>query len=749
MAQPTTLNEISQIILSKERELHQFHDLRCGQLEALVEERDQLLLESSRRFEKLKDDFEYNLALIQARDVEIERLEHDLKIHQADLSNSTSERKQLISQIEAAQSRELDAMKKSELDRINNKVIVFNIISSHAPITIRDPNQKYLDELKDVIEQMQWSTDEEAHAKDREIESLRGDIRRLNALRDESLESQRRDLTHTFENILQQREEAHAGKERDIADQIALLDTRFEQLQTENTRLKNELAGASRQCEHLAEDNAHKEEARRQLQWSLDDERSARAQAENVAAHQLQQVTLELSIHTENAAKDISELKRKLAQVCTPPFATPLLTLTPPSVASFLQSKEEGSRDKEFRAQLEQRLEEMRRTALLDLTTLEKEVQECRGLESRLQREIAALREERDAALQRATASKVELDAVDLRLSSLTVNCDGLAQELQTARERLRDAEEEASRLQREYQDYRCQTGDKENDTLQHVTQQLVEAKTHHLSETTLLKRAQTEELTKLRVSLEEQAQRRVEETGARHDADMLRVQRQLADVSSELEMTRATLQARTTELDEERKEAAALKLRFAAYEGQGQAQKQAARPQGGSNATAFAPPNAREHHYNPDSDPYAQQAARGRDGGNGAFEPPSPMFSEDLGPVSLSFPGSPLNTSVRPHYPAAVFRSDDFTGTDFNARRAAPREAFGTWSDGAGYTMQSEGRGVRDSHDSVESRGAHRGVQGGAASQWAEPDNALKTENEWLKSVIKEVYFILVFAGL
>ena len=176
---------------------------------------------------------------------------------------------------------------------------------------------------------MQWSADEEARAKDREIESLRGDVRRLNALRDESLESQRRDLTHTFENILQQREEMHLSKERDIADQIALLDTRFEQLQTENTRLKNELAGATRQCEHLAEDNAHKEEARRQLQWSLDDERSARAQAENVAAHQLQQVTLELSIHKENTAKDISELKRKLAQVGIPLSTTDSTSLLP------------------------------------------------------------------------------------------------------------------------------------------------------------------------------------------------------------------------------------------------------------------------------------------------------------------------------------------------------------------------------------------------------------------------------------
>lgn len=162
---------------------------------------------------------------------------------------------------------------------------------------------------------MEWSADEEARAKDREVESLRSDIRRLNALRDESLESQRRDLTSTFEGILQQREEMHAAKERDIADQISQIGTRLEQLQTENIRLKNEVAAAQRQCEHLAEEVSHKEEARRQLQWNLDDERSARTQADSTAAHQLQQVTLELSLHKENAAKDVAELKRKLAQV--------------------------------------------------------------------------------------------------------------------------------------------------------------------------------------------------------------------------------------------------------------------------------------------------------------------------------------------------------------------------------------------------------------------------------------------------
>lgn len=63
------------MIRSKERELHDIHDLRCASLERLVSERDALLLEHSQRFDQLKEDFAYNLALIEARDAEIARLE--------------------------------------------------------------------------------------------------------------------------------------------------------------------------------------------------------------------------------------------------------------------------------------------------------------------------------------------------------------------------------------------------------------------------------------------------------------------------------------------------------------------------------------------------------------------------------------------------------------------------------------------------------------------------------------------------
>ena len=363
-----------------------------------------------------------------------------------------------------------------------------------------------------------------------------------------------------------------------------------------------------------------------------------------------------------------------------------------------------------MRAALEQRLEEVRRSALLDLTSLENEVQEHSQLEARQQREIASLREERDNALQRASAMKVEADSVDLRLSNLTVDYDNIAQELQHTRERLHEADAQLSKVQREYQDYRCQMGDKENDTLQHVTQQLVETKTSHLSEMTLLKRTHAEEISKLKAQLEEQALLRVDGVSARHDADMLAVQRQLADTSSELEMARAALQARAAELDEERKESAALKLRLAVHEGQPKSSQGAL----GLGVMRNVPSNTTAPYdlqLSPNQS-YMQQVTRGI-----GLPAHSPMFSEDLGDVSLSFPNSPVNTSVRAHQPQTVRHSGEFNGTDYSAyRREAPREAFGTWSDTAGFVQQ----------------------------QQSVVDTKLKEENEWLKGVVKEVHSCL-----
>lgn len=414
-----------------------------------------------------------------------------------------------------------------------------------------------------------------------------------------------------------------------------------------------------------------------------------------------------------------------------------------------MQVSEENKREKEFRAALEQRVEEVRRMAKKDLQTLETEIEECRALHTRQHREIASLREERDTSLQRACAAKVEADALDVRLNALTVEYDGLAEELEAARQRAREAEAVAARVQREFQDYRCQVGDKETDTLQHVTAQLVEAKTTHLTEFSQLKRTHAEEVAGLKAQWEETIAGRLREVEERHAQDMTAVQKQLADRVSELAMCRDAL-------EDQKQERSTLEVRFAAQEAQSlQQQKEIKRLQqllhsGGGGTGRY----------------YAGQMSPGRDrdqdghhdrsvqDGMGTLDfLPSPMFSEDLGAASFSYPASPVNTShARPtqyayggHGGAGLqpqqmqtggaggFRSDEFAPGDLTRhvtnRHVPESEAFHAWGESKSGAYGSVLEDLRDSGESLRGPGGED-----------EKVYQLQDENERLKRIVKEV---------
>ena len=120
----SSLNDISQLIRMKEKELHEIHDQRCTQLEQLVAERDSLLIESSKRFEQLRDDFQYNLALLEARDEEIERLEGHIQRTNTELGVTDSERRTYKSRIDILEIRETERSEKHEENKAANKVCI-------------------------------------------------------------------------------------------------------------------------------------------------------------------------------------------------------------------------------------------------------------------------------------------------------------------------------------------------------------------------------------------------------------------------------------------------------------------------------------------------------------------------------------------------------------------------------------------------------------------------------------------------
>ncbi len=116
------LGQFSEMIRAKERELHQIQDQRNAQLETMIVERDKLLVESSKRYEQLKEDFEYNLSLIEARDIEIERLEKALVEHEHDKQLFEQQIRAMSIRLEGLQQKEVERIQKSEVDKQNNKV---------------------------------------------------------------------------------------------------------------------------------------------------------------------------------------------------------------------------------------------------------------------------------------------------------------------------------------------------------------------------------------------------------------------------------------------------------------------------------------------------------------------------------------------------------------------------------------------------------------------------------------------------
>lgn len=96
----TNVNDVGSLTLrelveQKEKEWKEAQDLRIKSLEVTLAEKEKLINNERVRFRKLREDFEYNLKLLEERDVELER--YDSLFSQ--LKNIESARKAEVSDL--------------------------------------------------------------------------------------------------------------------------------------------------------------------------------------------------------------------------------------------------------------------------------------------------------------------------------------------------------------------------------------------------------------------------------------------------------------------------------------------------------------------------------------------------------------------------------------------------------------------------------------------------------------------------
>lgn len=92
------------------------------QLEASIRQRESMLLETQQKLDLLKDDFQYNLKLIEARDKEIERLEEVVIGYRKRGEEMEEKIKSLSGKIEVLQQKEVERQEKVEQDKLMYKV---------------------------------------------------------------------------------------------------------------------------------------------------------------------------------------------------------------------------------------------------------------------------------------------------------------------------------------------------------------------------------------------------------------------------------------------------------------------------------------------------------------------------------------------------------------------------------------------------------------------------------------------------
>lgn len=177
-------------------ELHQLQDQREIQWKQALIEKDKKIEEKDLMINKIKEDFSYNLFLIDARDKEIKRL-NSLLAEQAQVISEKSERiDQLLS----------ENKRLALLEESNRKKFKSN----------QESNKQLFLQLKSSIEKTVWEHEEIDISQKKMIETLRFQIKEAHEQHNTALETQRNQLSQLFDELLSK---SINEKQRQITDE--------------------------------------------------------------------------------------------------------------------------------------------------------------------------------------------------------------------------------------------------------------------------------------------------------------------------------------------------------------------------------------------------------------------------------------------------------------------------------------------------------------------------------------------------
>ncbi len=211
----------------------------------------------------------------------------------------------------------------------------------------------------------------------------------------------------------------------------------------------------------------------------------------------------------------------------------------------------------------ERSLEHLRSTAKEDVAALETTVQRLREEESGLLEELAVVRGERDTAMQRLSAVIVDGDAAELRTMALHREADAMRTELQNARHTTQRLQNLLADKDSQLQRAEHQIGDLSSAVEQRTAIVALEGKLTASEESARMAQQHAQQLAELRTELGREAEEARRAASSESALQVAELQRRIDDAAAQLRAADALATQRAAQLEEERTEAAALRLRL------------------------------------------------------------------------------------------------------------------------------------------------------------------------------------------
>ena len=408
------------LIAQKERELHDINEYRLKSLEEAVRTREASEKAIRTKFKKLKDDFVFNLRLIEERDRELDKYEATCD----KLKTYVREREKDIANMKIEMTEHRSKLSRSEEECARKEVDFQHQLKTQAS----------------QAEAYRWESEQQTQEHETRFQTLTVRLEETLRERTSALESQQHTLQAEARRIVETAESRHQAKDATYERKVRDLDTKIQSQQKLILETNEKIQKTLHESDELHEKITSSEAEVKKLQWELSDVKLTKdREIQTLIKDKNDLKTMKQSLLDEYETK-MSELLQSLHAV----------------EGAFVQQREQyelqlrqeaSSREDDLR-RMSQRLQEQLRSAQEQLTASDRARNELkRQMKDTQGRDHEALA----VARREAETGKQQLASMQTRTNDVTREHQGkiwsLEMEAKDARERSEEARSECETI--------------------------------------------------------------------------------------------------------------------------------------------------------------------------------------------------------------------------------------------------------------------------------------------------------------